>query len=122
MLSITLTYNFFFCFMKKLLLLLITLVTLTTVRHASFPVSHTLKVKQNIEETIKYSSYGNSQTIVDQIFQFLGFLSLILSVVGLILILTPVMEDGVIRRIPIILFATTFGLIGLLRKSQEYYL
>ena len=43
--------------MKKLLLLLITLVTLTNVSYASFPVSDTLKVKQNTVETETVEQY-----------------------------------------------------------------
>ena len=44
---------------------------------------------------------------------------MILSVVGLILILTPLMQDGVISWIPIISFATTFGFIGLFKKKSR---
>ena len=110
--------------MKKLLLLLITLVTLTNVSYASFPVSDTLKLKQNTvetetAETIASSSYVNSKPIVGQIFQVLGSLSLILSIVSLILMLTPIFPDGSIRRIPFVSFALIFGIIGLFKKRSR---
>ena len=43
--------------MRKLLLLLITLVTLTNVSYASFPVSDTLKVKQDTVATETVEQY-----------------------------------------------------------------
>ena len=43
--------------MKKLLLLLITLTTLTNVSYASFPVSDTLKVKQDTVQTETVEQY-----------------------------------------------------------------
>ena len=43
--------------MKKLLLILITLTTLTNVSYASFPVSDTLKVKQDSVQTETVEQY-----------------------------------------------------------------
>ena len=71
--------------MKKLLLLLITITTLTNVSYASFPVNQNTQTE--IVETIESPSYGNSQPNWDKIFQILGWLSLILSVVYFIAVL-----------------------------------
>ena len=65
--------------MRKLLLLLVTLITFTNVSYASFPVNQNTQTE--IVETIESPSYGNSQPNWDKIFQILGWLSLILSVV-----------------------------------------
>ena len=92
--------------MKKLLLLLITITTLTNVSYASFPVNQNTQTE--IVETIESPSYGNSPSI-------LGFLSLILSVVGLILFFTPAIGTGLV----LILFAIIFGLIGLFKKRSR---
>jgi hypothetical protein len=46
--------------MKKLLLLLITLTTLTNVSYASFPISDTLEVKQDIIQTEEIKQYHYS--------------------------------------------------------------
>ena len=43
--------------MKRLLLLIITLITFTNVSFASFPVADTLKVKQDTEETETVEQY-----------------------------------------------------------------
>ena len=43
--------------MKKLLLLLITIITLTNLSYASFPVSDTLKVKQDTLKTEEIKKY-----------------------------------------------------------------
>ena len=46
--------------MKKLLLLLITLITFTNVSYASFPVSDTLKVKQDFEQKEEIKQYHSN--------------------------------------------------------------
>ena len=46
--------------MKKLLLLLITLITLTNVSYASFPIADTLKVKQDTIQTEEIKQYHYS--------------------------------------------------------------
>jgi hypothetical protein len=46
--------------MKKLILLLITLTTLKTVSYASFPVSDTLKVKQDIVQKEEIKQYHSN--------------------------------------------------------------
>ena len=46
--------------MKKLILLLITLTTLTNVSYASFPVADTLKVKQDTLQTEEIKQYHSS--------------------------------------------------------------
>ena len=53
--------------MKKLILLLITLTTLTNVSYASFPVADTLKMQQDIVQTeeIKQYHYSLQQMGVD---------------------------------------------------------
>ena len=71
--------------MRKLLLLLVTLITFTNVSYASFPVNQNTQTE--IVETIESPSYGNSQPNWDKIFQILGWLSLILSVVYFIAVL-----------------------------------
>ena len=71
--------------MRKLLLLLVTLITFTNVSYASFPVNQNTQTE--IVETIESPSYGNSQPNWDQIFQILGWLSLTLSVVYFIAVL-----------------------------------
>ena len=92
--------------MRKLLLLLVTLITFTNVSYASFPVNQNTQTE--IVETIESPSYGNSPPI-------LGFLSLILSVVGLILFFTPAIGTGLV----LISFAIIFGLIGLFKKRSR---
>ena len=92
--------------MKNILLILITLTTFTNVSYASFPVNQNTQTE--IVETIESPSYGNSPSI-------LGFLSLILSVVGLILFFTPAIGTGLV----LILFAIIFGLIGLFKKRSR---
>ena len=71
--------------MRKLLLLLVTLITFTNVSYASFPVNQNTQTE--IVETIESPSYGNSQPNWDKIFQILGWLSLTLSVVYFIAVL-----------------------------------
>ena len=71
--------------MRKLLLLLVTLITFTNVSYASFPVNQNTQTE--IVETIESPSYGNSQPNWDKIFQILEWLSLILSVVYFIAVL-----------------------------------
>ena len=71
--------------MKRIILLLITITTLTNVSYASFPVNQNTQTE--IVETIESPSYGNSQPNWDKIFQILGWLSLILSVVYFIAVL-----------------------------------
>ena len=92
--------------MKKLILLLITLVTFLNVSYASFPVTENTQTE--VVELIESPNYGNSPSI-------LGFLSLILSVVGLILFFTPAIGTGLV----LILFAIIFGLIGLFKKRSR---
>ena len=48
--------------MKKLLLLIITITTLTNVSYASFPVSDTLKVKQDTLQTEEIKQYHSNLT------------------------------------------------------------
>ena len=48
--------------MKKLILLLITLTTLTNVSYASFPVADTLKMQQDIVQTEEIKQYHSSLT------------------------------------------------------------
>ena len=92
--------------MKKLLLLLITITTFSNVSYASFPVTENTQTE--VVELIESPNYGNSPSI-------LGFLSLILSVVGLILFFTPAIGTGLV----LILFAIIFGLIGLFKKRSR---
>ena len=92
--------------MKKIILFLITITTLTHISYASFPVNQDAQTE--IVETIESPSYGNSPPI-------LGILSLILSVVGLILFFTPAIGTGLV----LILFAIIFGLIGLFKKRSR---
>ena len=83
--------------MKKLLLLLITFLTLTNVSYASFPI------EQNTQTEIvsEIPNYGNKQSIW-------GILSLSLSVIGIILLFTPALGTGLILH----LLAIIFGAIG----------
>ena len=80
--------------MRKLLLLLVTLITFTNVSYASFPVNQNTQTE--IVETIESPSYGNSQPNWDKIFQIifqiLGWLSLILSVVFFIAVFALFMD------------------------------
>ena len=92
--------------MKKIILFLITIITLTHISYASFPVNQDSQTE--IVETIESPTYGNSPPI-------LGILSLILSVVGLILVFTPAIGTG----ITLLLFAIIFGLIGLFKKRSR---
>ena len=92
--------------MKKIILFLITITTLTHISYASFPINQDAQTE--IVETIESPSYGNSPPI-------LGILSLILSVVGLILFFTPAIGTGLV----LILFAIIFGLIGLFKKRSR---
>jgi len=92
--------------MKKIILFLITITTLTHISYASFPINQDTQTE--IVETIESPSYGNSPPI-------LGILSLTLSVVGLILFFTPAIGTGLL----LILFAIIFGLIGLLKKRSR---
>ena len=92
--------------MKKTILFLITITTLTNVSYASFPVTENTQTE--VVELIESPNYGNSPSI-------LGFLSLILSVVGLILFFTPAIGTGLV----LILFAIIFGLIGLFKKRSR---
>ena len=92
--------------MKKIILFLITITTLTHISYASFPVNQDAQTE--IVETIESPSYGNSPPI-------LGILSLILSVVGLILFFTPAIGTGLV----LISFAIIFGLIGLFKKRSR---
>ena len=83
--------------MNKLIALLITLITLTNVSYASFPV------EQNTQTEIvsEIPNYGNKQSIW-------GILSLSLSVIGIILLFTPALGTGLILH----LLAIIFGVIG----------
>tara|TARA_B110000444_G_C18630042_1_gene496383 strand:+ start:252 stop:635 length:384 start_codon:yes stop_codon:yes gene_type:complete len=92
--------------MKKTILFLIIITTLTYVSYASFPVNQDAQIE--IGETIESPSYGNSPPI-------LGILSLILSLVGLILLFTPAIGTGLL----LIPFAIIFGLIGLFKKRSR---
>ena len=92
--------------MKKIILFLITITTLTHISYASFPVNQDAQTE--IVETIESPNYGNSPPI-------LGILSLILSVVGLILFFTPAIGTGLV----LISFAIIFGLIGLFKKRSR---
>ena len=76
--------------MRKLLLLLVTLITFTNVSYASFPVNQNTQTE--IVETIESPSYGNSQPNWDKIFQILGWLSLIFSVVNFIIALNIILQ------------------------------
>ena len=93
--------------MKKIILFLITITTLTHISYASFPVNQDSQTE--IVETIESPTYGNSPPI-------LGILSLILSVVGLILVFIPATIG---TGITLLLFAIIFGLIGLFKKRSR---
>jgi len=67
--------------MKKLILLLITLTTLTNVSYASFPVMQDIQT-EIVDENIELPTYGSSQPIW-------GILSFIFAVVGGLLYFTP---------------------------------
>ena len=87
--------------MKKLLLLLITLITFTNVSYASFPVSE--NVQTEVVQTIEAPTYGNSQSIW-------GILSL--SFVLLSVILLP----NVFITLILSSLAVIFAIIGLTKK------
>ena len=111
--------------MKRIILLLITITTLTNVSYASFPVNQNTQTE--IVETIESPSYGNSQPNWDKIFQILGWLSLILSVVFLIQIFNSFLEffPAILDLEPDILQAISlygaiiFGIPGLFRKRSR---
>ena len=111
--------------MRKLLLLLVTLITFTNVSYASFPVNQNTQTE--IVETIESPSYGNSQPNWDKIFQIifqiLGWLSLILSVVVFIYVLGVVVLQ-VIPDFPdvyfdIFLTSLVVGIPGLFKKRSR---
>ena len=111
--------------MRKLLLLLVTLITFTNVSYASFPVNQNTQTE--IVETIESPSYGNSQPNWDKIFQIifqiLGWLSLILSVVVFIYVLGVVVLQ-VIPDFPdvyfdIFLTSIVVGIPGLFKKRSR---
>ena len=83
--------------MRKLLLLVIALITFTNVSYASFPV------EQNTQTEIvsEIPNYGNRQSIW-------GILSLTLAVIGIILLFTPNIGTGLLLH----LLAIIFGAIG----------
>jgi hypothetical protein len=111
--------------MRKLLLLLVTLITFTNVSYASFPVNQNTQTE--IIETIESPSYGNSQPNWDKIFQILGWLSLIFSVVNFIIALNIILqffpaildlEPEILTAIPAYV-AIIFGIPGLFRKRSR---
>ena len=111
--------------MRKLLLLLVTLITFTNVSYASFPVNQNTQTE--IVETIESPSYGNSQPNWDKIFQILGWLSLILSIVWFIIALNIILqffpaildlEPDILTAIPAY-GAIIFGIPGLFRKRSR---
>ena len=111
--------------MKKLLLLLITITTLTNVSYASFPVNQNTQTE--IVEPIESPSYGNSQPNWDKIFQILGWLSLIFSVVNFIIALNIILqffpaildlEPEILTAIPAY-GAIIFGIPGLFKKRSR---
>ena len=87
--------------MKRIILLLITITTLTNVSYASFPVVE----KEHIEvlETIESPTYGNSQPIW-------GILSLSCAILGILLL------PNVYITLILSLLASIFGIIGLTNK------
>ena len=103
--------------MKILILFLIIITTPIHISYASFPVNQNTQTE--IVENIESPSYRDSKHKVDQIFQILGLLSLIFSVIALTLMLTPVFPNGDIRRIPFVSFALIFGIIGLFKKRSR---
>jgi hypothetical protein len=111
----------FLCFMRKLLLLLVTLITFTNVSYASFPVNQNTQTE--IVETIESPSYGNSQPNWDQIFQILGWLSLTLSVVFFIYTLgalSQVIPEIVEDVFYFLLYgAIILGIPGLFKKRSR---
>ena len=111
--------------MKRIILLLITITTLTNVSYASFPVNQNTQTE--IVETIESPSYGNSKPNWDKIFQILGWLSLILSVVWFIIALNIILqffpaildlEPEILTAIPAY-GAIIFGIPGLFRKRSR---
>ena len=102
--------------MKKLLLLLITLITLTNVSYASFPVSDTLKVRQDTLQTEEMTMQHETLEVHDSY----SVLSIILSLFGYFIFLldlfSPLRTQLVIILIVWIL-AIVLGLIGLSKKK-----
>ena len=111
--------------MRKLLLLLVTLITFTNVSYASFPVNQNTQTE--IVETIESPSYGNSQPNWDKIFQIifqiLGWLSLTLSVVFFIYTLgalSQVIPEIVEDVFYFLLYgAIILGIPGLFKKRSR---
>ena len=102
--------------MKKLLLLLITLITFTNVSYASFPVSDTLKVRQDTLQTEEMTMQHETLEVHDSY----SVLSIILSLLGYFIFLldlfSPLRTQLVIILIVWIL-AIVLGLIGLSKKK-----
>ena len=92
--------------MKKLLFLLITLTTLTSVSYASFPVSENTKTELVFENT-EIPTYGNRQSIW-------GVLSFVFAVVGGLLYFTIYGPTGWTLAI----CAIVFGAIGFKDKPN----
>ncbi len=92
--------------MKKLILLLITLTTLTNVSYASFPVTENLQT-EIVAENIEMFSYGNRQSVW-------GILSFIFAVVGGLFYFTPYGLSGWMLAI----LAIVFGAIGFKDKPN----
>ena len=102
--------------MKKLLLLLITLITFTNASYASFPVSDTLKVRQDTLQTEEMTMQHETLEVHDSY----SVLSIILSLFGYFIFLldlfSPLRTQLVIILIVWIL-AIVLGLIGLSKKK-----
>jgi len=92
--------------MKKLVLLLITLTTLTNVSYASFPVTENLQTELVYENT-EIPTYGNRQSIW-------GILSFVFAVVGGLFYFTPFGLSGWMLAI----LAIVFGAIGFKNKPN----
>tara|TARA_B100001142_G_scaffold260746_1_gene263202 strand:+ start:115 stop:459 length:345 start_codon:yes stop_codon:yes gene_type:complete len=93
--------------MKKTILFLITLITLTNISYASFPViegSYT-----EVVETIESTSY-NENTL-----PILGILSLIFSIVGLILLST----SAILSAPMVFAMSIISGVVGLFHRRSR---
>jgi|TARA_B100000959_G_scaffold220653_1_gene233219 hypothetical protein len=91
---------------KKVILILILLTTLTNVSYASFPVTENLQT-EIVAENIEMFSYGNRQSVW-------GILSFIFAVVGGLFYFTPYGLSGWMLAI----LAIVFGAIGFKDKPN----
>ena len=100
--------------MKKSILLLITLTTLTNVSYASFPVTETIQTELVYENT-EIPTYGNRQSIW-------GILSITFALISLLLYISAFIYNnlGMLSAAwGLGIFALIFGLIGLFTRKSK---